>query len=318
MDLRGITCKLATFAKKYRFYSNDKSDNCILIGSRFIIIYMIYADLTHSVGKMPRSSISEKIIWRIRMKNDDVHTTIKYSMRWKILGLTLIPMLFVTAIIMTIALKGMRNSLRSETSSGLEELANSLLAGICTLDLGEWILYEDKLYKGAVCLSDNSYILDRFMSGRTQASLYYQNTSYVTTLLDQMIQDKLNDILLTAFLLITFGSMICVFISNKMTARIIQSEHVINQLSKGNLKTVLPRKQMTTWDEIGEMLKALEKLKELLTEIVKGIFESSGRHFTENSYSDGKARDDCRTDRRNGYADTRHCVRSPKVLRNRA
>lgn len=278
------------------------------------------------------------------MKYDNVHTKIKYSMRWQILGLTLIPMLLVTAIIMTIALKGMRNSLRSETSSGLEELANSLLAGICTLDPGEWILYEDKLYKGAVCLSDNPNILNRFMSGRTQASLYYQNTSYVTTLLseqdgnkmtgigafgnaaeqvlenalvyhdivciegrpyyscyipvkkvsdqsivgmlfvgkpaediDQMIQDKLNEILLIAFLLITFGSMVCVFISNKMTARIIQSEHIIYQLSEGNLKTVLPQKQMTTQDEIGEMLRALEKLKESLTEIVKGISESSGK-----------------------------------------
>jgi hypothetical protein len=34
MDLRGITCKLATFSDKYRFYSDDKSDNCIPVGSR--------------------------------------------------------------------------------------------------------------------------------------------------------------------------------------------------------------------------------------------------------------------------------------------
>lgn len=34
---------------------------------------------------------------------------------------------------------------------------------------------------------------------------------------------------------------------------------------------------MTTQDEIGEMLRALEKLKESLTEIVNGISESSGK-----------------------------------------
>ena len=277
------------------------------------------------------------------MKNSIVRKEIRYSMKWQILGLTLIPMLFVTVTTMVYALSGMKNSLKVETSSGLEELANSVLAGISTLDPGEWILYEDKLYKGAVCLSENPNILERYMSDKTQASLYYQNTSYVTTLfsqdgnkmigigafgdaavqvlekgevyhdivyiegnsyyccyipvkkvadqsvagmlfvgkpagdIDRLIQDKLNHISLTAFVFIFFACMICIIISNKMTTRIIRAEQVIYQLSEGNLKAHIPEVLTEKRDEIGEMMRALGKLKTSLTEIVRRILQSSGK-----------------------------------------
>lgn len=278
------------------------------------------------------------------MRSGSVHRKTKYSMRWQILGLTLLPLFLVTVITMAVALRGMRSSLQSETAMGLEELANSLLAGICTLDPGEWILYEGKLYKGAVCLSENQNILNRFMSDRTQASLYYQNTSYVTTLvseqdgnkmtgigafgdaaeqvldkgevyhdivmigdmryyacyipvtkvsdqgiagmlfvgkpaedIDKLIQDKINHIAFVAILLTGIACIICIVISNKMARRIMQAENVIYQLSEGNLKADLSKNLMTKRDEIGKMMQALGNLKVSLTEIVKGITESSGK-----------------------------------------
>ena len=105
--------------------------------------------------------------------------------------------------------------------------------------------------------------------------------------LDQgTVEDEISSILLMILGTIIFIAVACIiiiyFVVSKISGRIMQGVKALEQVANGNLNIEIDEKSKSASDETGEMVKAVEKLRNNLSQIVDNI---KGNSDNINSFS---------------------------------
>lgn len=113
---------------------------------------------------------------------------------WKLLGMSLIPMLALGLIITILCMKTLRSMVEEEALTGLHFMCQSVKAAYDGVAAGDYFLGEDgtSLYKGPLCISAKTDLLDSFVEGTdADVTLFFGDTRRVTSLIDHETGERI-------------------------------------------------------------------------------------------------------------------------------
>lgn len=117
---------------------------------------------------------------------------VKVSMKWEIIGLTLIPLVILATIITVYAMNALKSSLEEEALSGLKDICHSVDAACTTLDDGDYVMEGDNLKKGDYNITKDEALIDSFVDASdVEITLFYGDTRRATSLVDSTTQKKI-------------------------------------------------------------------------------------------------------------------------------
>lgn len=117
---------------------------------------------------------------------------VKVSMKWEIIGLTLIPLVILATIITLYAMDALKSSLEEEALSGLKDICHSVDAAYTALDDGDYVMEGDNLKKGDYNITKDEALIDSFVDASdVEITLFYGDTRRATSLVDSTTQKKI-------------------------------------------------------------------------------------------------------------------------------
>lgn len=117
---------------------------------------------------------------------------VKVSMKWEIIGLTLIPLIILATIITVYSMNALKSSLEEEALSGLKDICHSVDAAYTTLDDGDYVMEGDNLKKGDYNITKDEALIDSFVDASdVEITLFYGDTRRATSLVDSTTQKKI-------------------------------------------------------------------------------------------------------------------------------
>lgn len=117
---------------------------------------------------------------------------VKVSMKWEIIGLTLIPLIILATIITVYSMNALKSSLEEEALSGLKDICHSVDAAYTTLDDGDYVMEGDNLKKGDYDITKDEALIDSFVDASdVEITLFYGDTRRATSLVDSTTQKKI-------------------------------------------------------------------------------------------------------------------------------
>lgn len=117
---------------------------------------------------------------------------VKLSIKWEILGMALIPLIFLAVILTVYSEYTLKKSLQDEALSGLEDLCYSVMAGCNALDKGDYRMDGENLFKGDFNLTEDQSLLDDMVKDSTaDVTVFYDKTRRATSLKDASTGEKI-------------------------------------------------------------------------------------------------------------------------------
>lgn len=117
---------------------------------------------------------------------------VKVSIKWEIIGLTLIPLVILATIITVYAMNALKSSLEEEALSGLKDICHSVDAACTALDDGDYVMEGDDLKKGDYNITKDEALIDSFVDASdVEITLFYGDTRRATSLVDSKTQKKI-------------------------------------------------------------------------------------------------------------------------------
>lgn len=110
-------------------------------------------------------------------------------------------------------------------------------------------------------------------------------------LVEEEIAKVTNSILVVTVLVVVICCIVAIFMSNQIVGAMNKGIHLLDEVSKGNLGVQFEDKYINRKDEIGNMCKYIEKLREELVNIMGGIKQQSGLLFDTSSRLESTAGD---------------------------
>lgn len=117
---------------------------------------------------------------------------VKISIKWEIIGLTLVPLVLLAVIITLYSMNALKDSLEEEALSGLEDVCHSVDAAYSALDDGDYVMDGDELKKGDFNVTKNDELIDSFVEvSDVEITLFYGDTRRATSLVDATTKQKI-------------------------------------------------------------------------------------------------------------------------------
>lgn len=117
---------------------------------------------------------------------------VKISIKWEIIGLTLVPLVLLAVIITLYSMNALKDSLEEEALSGLEDVCHSVDAAYSALDDGDYVMDGDELKKGDFNVTKNDELIDSFVKvSDVEITLFYGDTRRATSLVDATTKQKI-------------------------------------------------------------------------------------------------------------------------------
>lgn len=117
---------------------------------------------------------------------------VKVSMKWEIIGLTLVPLIILATVITLYAMDALKSSLEDEALSGLKDVCYSVDAAYSALDDGDYTMDGENLKKGDYNVTEDDALIDSFVKASdVEITLFYGDTRRATSLVDSTTQKKI-------------------------------------------------------------------------------------------------------------------------------
>lgn len=117
---------------------------------------------------------------------------VKVSMKWEIIGLTLVPLIILATVITLYAMNALKSSLEEEALSGLKDVCYSVDAAYTALDDGDYTMDGENLKKGDYNITEDDALIDSFVKASdVEITLFYGDTRRATSLVDSTTQKKI-------------------------------------------------------------------------------------------------------------------------------
>lgn len=110
------------------------------------------------------------------------------GIRWKLLRMSMLPMLILGLIVTVICVSALKTTAREESLTALHFVCQSTKAAYDGIARGDYFVGQDgvSLYKGSVCISLDTDLLDSFVEGTdAEVTVFFGDTRMATTLLDK-------------------------------------------------------------------------------------------------------------------------------------
>ncbi|MDD7430198.1 MAG: methyl-accepting chemotaxis protein [Oscillospiraceae bacterium] len=92
---------------------------------------------------------------------------------------------------------------------------------------------------------------------------------------DRSINSLISKILVIVFVIAAAGMLLAVFVAMSVTGAINKGVNVLKELASGNLSAAIPQRVIRRRDEAGELARAVEELKNSLTDIISRLKSNS-------------------------------------------
>lgn len=117
---------------------------------------------------------------------------VRFSLIAKITALAVVPIVVLGVVLAVVGLKSIESGMEQEVLNGLDAEVQALQGAMEEVAEGEYVLKDDKLYKGDYCFTDNEDKLDVFVEGNDiEVTLIYGKTRYATTLTDDTTGERM-------------------------------------------------------------------------------------------------------------------------------
>ncbi len=120
------------------------------------------------------------------LMNEQNKTGRRFSIKWLVISLVLLPMMMACIVIVTVSTLTLRQGMESETFKTLEALARGTMLALDGVSSGEYSMQGDDLYKGDVNLSQEmGALVDNYAAANeAQITLFFGDVRRATTIKD--------------------------------------------------------------------------------------------------------------------------------------
>lgn len=127
------------------------------------------------------------------MQEKDTKQTKVFSIRWTLLGMSIIPLIIVCILITLVSANTVKEGMADKAMDGLETTIVAVKAGLNALNKEAFYLDEnDNLWKGDCNLTENESLIDSFIEGvETEITIFWGKTRRATSIKDQTSGERI-------------------------------------------------------------------------------------------------------------------------------